>query len=199
MRSFLSKHRHFRFSIIKQCGLLKSCVLALSETSVVGGRSCCFITARWSRSPGSKCSLHWHMRWGKGWNPSSSSVLHWYRVYVCVGERGILLLLPNGRKCLDFPLGLFWQHSRRRGRMLHYHWVVVKVHAPTQSPLTSWSGRGSILLHGKKERYRLAPILLWYHPGIPKVFSDTTLPSPVGLCWLRSGRGHRYFCDVWLE
>lgn len=166
MCSFLSKHRHFRFSIIKQCGLLKSCVLALSETSIVGERSCCFITARWSRNPGSKCSLHWHMRWGKGWNSSFSSVLHWNCVYVCVGKRGILLLLPNGRKCLDFPLVLFWQHSRERERMLHYHWVVVKVHAPTQSLLTSWSGLGSQLLRGRKECSRLSPILLWYHSGI---------------------------------
>lgn len=183
MRSFLSKHRHFRFSIIKQCRLLKSCVLALFETHLVGGRSCCFITARWSRSPGSKFSLHWHMRWGKGWNSSSSSVLHWYRVYACVGKRGILLLLPNGRKCLHFPLGGFWQHSRERGEDASL--PLGGSESPCSHTLSTgileWGGGANYFLAG-----RSVPAC---HPAFsdttlvsPIAFSDTTLWSPVGLC-----------------
>lgn len=128
------------------------------------------------------------MRWGKSWNPSSSSVLHWCRVYVCVGKRGILLLLPSGHKCLDFPLGLLWPHSRERGRVPPYHWVVVKVYAPTDSPLTSWSGWEAIYFMAGRS-------VLNYHLSFSNtilvsatVFSDTTLPSPIGLCWHRVDR-----------
>lgn len=183
MRSFLSKHRHFRFSIIKQCGLPKFCVLALFETSLVGGRSRCFITARCSRSPVSKFSLHWHMRWGKGWNSSSSSVLHWYCVYVCVGKRGTLLLLPNGRKCLRFSLGLSWQHSRERGEdaSLPPGGSESPCSHTVSTDILAWGGGANYFMAGRNV---LACPLAFPDTILvsPVAFSSTTIPSPVGLC-----------------
>lgn len=39
--------------------------------------------------------------------------------------------------------------------MLHYHWVVVKVHAPTQSPLASWSGVGELITSWQEGMFQL--------------------------------------------
>ena len=62
--------------------------------------------------------------------------------------------------------------------MLHYHWGVVKAHAACHTVPTDimeWGGGMNCFMAGMDVQVcHLA-------------FSDTTLVSPVGLCWHRSG------------